>query len=112
MAIKLIGEWEISVKSKEAAFDQRVIIIGTTNGQDGTYHYATFGSKTLQGAFAIQIQYEKDAAWFDSLMCIDTVSRSTTKLSVEIKSDDNVGFGDLDFNDLILEASKSCGMGS
>jgi hypothetical protein len=107
MAIKLIGEWDISVKSKEAAFDQRVIIVGTTNGQDGTYHHATFGTKTLQGAFAIQIQYEKDDAWFDSLMCIGTVSRLTTKLNVEIKSDDNVGYGDLDFNDLILEASRT-----
>ena len=68
MSINLSGEWELSVKSKSASFNQRVVIVGTTNGQDGTYPYATFGTKTLQGAFGIQIQYEKNSEWHNSLM--------------------------------------------
>lgn len=111
MAIKLSGEWNVSVKSKEAWFDQRVVISGTTNGQDGTYPHATFGTKTLQGAFAIQIQYEKNDAWHDSLMRLADVSRSVTQLTVELGSDDNVGMGDLDFDDLVLEATRTVGSG-
>lgn len=107
MSIKLTGQWKVSVKSKEAAFDQRVVIVGTTNGQDGTYPYATFGTKTLKGSFGIQVQYEKAGAWHDSLMRIGNVSRPASELVVEIESDDNVGQGDLDFNDLILEAKKT-----
>jgi hypothetical protein len=109
MSFNLSGEWTVSVKSKEAAFDQRVVIAGTDNGQDGTYPYATFGTKTLQGSFAIQVQYEKGEEWYDSLMRLGDVTRSATELAVEIESDDNVGYGDLDFNDLILEATRPVG---
>jgi len=56
MSIKLSGEWSVSVKAKHALFDQRVVIMGTTNGQDGTYPHASFGTKTLHGNFRIQIQ--------------------------------------------------------
>jgi len=107
MTIRLSGEWKLSVKSKSAAFDQQVVIAGTTNNKDGTYDYSTFGTKTLKGSFGIQIQYEKAGAWHDSLMRVGGVSRSASTLEVEIESDDNVGYGDLDFNDLILEAKKA-----
>ncbi len=107
MSIKLSGEWNLSVKSKHAAFDQRVVIFGTTNGKDGTYPHATFGTKTLEGAFGIQIQYKKGKKWHNSLMRLGDVSRTPTQLNVEVESDDNVGLGDLDFNDLVLQASRA-----
>lgn len=109
MSMRFSGNWKVSVKSKSASFDQRVVIVGTTNNQDGTFPHATFGTKTLQGKFGIQIQYEKGGAWHDSLMRIGDVARSASALAVEIQSDDNVGCGDLDFNDLILEANRTIG---
>ena len=107
MSIKLSGEWKVSVKSKSALFDQRIIISGTTNNKDGVYPYASFGTKTLKGGFGVQIQYEKNETWYDSLMCLGSMNRSVTNVDVEIKSDDNVGYGDMDFNDLILNAKKT-----
>jgi hypothetical protein len=107
MAINLSGQWTVSVKSKAASFDQRVVVSGTTNGQDGTYHYKTFGTKTLEGAFAVQVQYEKGTEWHDSLMRLGEKSRSETDLTVQIESDDNVGSGDLDFDDLVLSAKRT-----
>jgi hypothetical protein len=109
MSIILSGQWTVSIKSKSALFDQRVVISGTTNGKDGVYPYASFGTKTLKGGFGIQIQYEKGGEWHNSLMRLGNVSRSATNIKVDIKSDDNVGSGDLDFNDLILEAAKTVG---
>jgi hypothetical protein len=111
MAINLKGQWNVSVTSKHASFDQRVVIAGTTNGQDGTYPHASFGTKTLEGAFAIQVQYEKGDAWHDSLMRLGDVARSGGELAVELESDDNVGMGDLDFNDLVLEATREVDSG-
>lgn len=107
MSIQLTGKWKVSVKSKSASFDQKVVISGTTNGKDGVYPYASFGTKTLEGGFGIQIQYEKSGEWSDSLMRLGHVSCSATEVQVDIQSDDNVGYGDLDFNDLMLEAKKT-----
>lgn len=108
MSIKLSGEWKLKVKSKSAAFKQRIFIAGTSNNQDGTFSHSTFGTKTLQGSFGIQIQYQKPGdAWKNSLMRIGNVSRTATKLVFEIQSDDNVGYGDYDFNDLVLEAERT-----
>jgi hypothetical protein len=110
MSIKLSGEWKVSVKKKCAAFDQRIVIVGTSNGEDGTFPYATFGTKTLKGSFGIQVQYEnyvEGNVWQDSLMRIGDVTRTESQVVVEIQSDDFVGHGDLDFNDLILEARRT-----
>lgn len=106
MSIKLNGQWKVRVSDKSAAFDQRIVISGTTNGKDGVYPYKGFGTKTLEGGFGIQIQYEKGDAWYNSLMRIGNVSQSDSNVCMEIQSDDNVGSGDLDFNDLVLDAEK------
>ena len=107
MSIKLNGKWKVSVKSKSALFNQRIVVSGTSNGKDGTYAHDSFGNKTLEGSFGIQIQYEKGGVWSDSLMRIGGVARTATDVEVEIRSDDNVGYGDLDFNDLVLDAKKA-----
>lgn len=107
MAIKLSGEWMLSVASKSAAYDQRIIIAGSSNDQDGVYDWDDFGTKTVQGSFGVQIQYQKSGEWYNSLMRVPDVVRSGNDVTLTIESDDKVGAGDLDFNDLVLTAETT-----
>jgi hypothetical protein len=108
MAIKLTGEWSITVAGKEAALDQRIVISGSSNGQDGQYLWTDFGTKTIQGEFGLQIQYKKyDGTWHNSLMRVPNVERNNNTVTLTIESDDMVGVGDLDFDDLVLSAETT-----
>ncbi len=109
MAIKLSGSWELSVAKKEAALNQRVIISGSSNSQDGTHLWNQFGAKAVEGSFGIQIQYLIEDQWRNSLMRVANVTQSGDDVTLSIQSDDLVGSGDLDFDDLVLSATKTLG---
>ena len=109
MAIHLTGSWKLVVAGKEAAFDQRIIISGSSNDKDGTFGWDEFGTKTVKGSFGIQVQYMKAENWHNSLMRIGNADRQDNKVTLKIETDDNVGSGDLDFNDLVLTAESTVG---
>ena len=109
MAITMQGNWTVQVKSKAAAFQQRFIIQGSSNGKDGVYNGVTSTSPVqVDGAqWTIQIQHKpsgKGTAWQPSAMRLGTPGRSGGQIVLDVFSNDSGG--DSDYNDLVL----TCGM--
>lgn len=110
MAITMQGNWTVQVKSKSAAFQQRFIIQGSSNGKDGVYAGATSTSPVqVNGAqWTIQIQHKpsgKGAAWQASAMRLGTPARSGGQILLDIFSNDSGS--DSDYNDLVLTSSMT-----
>ncbi|WP_420642730.1 hypothetical protein [Candidatus Leptofilum sp.] len=109
MAITMQGNWTVQVKSKAAAFKQRFIIQGSSNGKDGIYDGVTSTAPVqVDGAqWTIQIQHKpsgRGQAWQPSAMRLGTPSRSGGQILLDVFSNDSGG--DSDYNDLVL----TCGM--
>ncbi|MFZ1395250.1 MAG: hypothetical protein WAS33_00030 [Candidatus Promineifilaceae bacterium] len=109
MAMTMQGNWTVQVKSKTAAFAQRFIIQGSSNGKDGVYDGVTSTAPVqVDGAqWTIQIQHKpsgKGASWQPSAMRLGTPARSGGQIVLDVFSNDSGG--DADYNDLVL----TCGM--
>lgn len=109
MAITMQGNWTVQVKSKAAAFAQRFIIQGSSNGKDGVYDGLTSTAPVqVDGAqWTIQIQHKpggKGVSWQQSAMRLGTPARSGGQIAMDVFSNDSGG--DSDYNDLVL----TCGM--
>lgn len=109
MAITMQGSWTITVKSKNAARQQRFIVSGATSG-NGVYLYksATDPAPVLVtgDAWSVTIQSKSsEAGWITSLEQIKFPTVSGGLYKFDIESDDGGAGGDLDFNDLILTCS-------
>ena len=107
MAITMQGSWTVTVKAKNASFNQRFVISGATSGNG--IHSGTVGSSVFvtgaQWSINVQSQSANNQPWKDSRQRIGTPSVSGALVRVDIGSDDVGGAGDLDFNDLILTCS-------
>src|SRR5262245_11481026 len=104
MAIPMQGSWTVSVKSKNAAFDQRFIIAGADSG-NGTYAgLVSTTPVTVTGAnWRIQIQNNPGSGFVDSQEQIKFPTVVGTEYRFDIESND--AGGDADFDDLILTCS-------
>ena len=104
MAITMQGFWNISVKSKDAAKQQRFILAGT-NGQDNVYDGTVGNSVWVNGtSWTITIQNQTASGWKNSTEKITFPSNNFGFYQFDILSDDAGGSAgpDFDFNDLIL----------
>jgi hypothetical protein len=107
MAIPMQGAWTVTVKSKNAAFNQRFVISGATSGNGS--HSATVGSSVFvtgtQWSINVQSQSANNQPWVESRQRLGTPAVSGGLVRVDIRTDDVGGVGDLDFNDLVLTCS-------
>ncbi len=114
MAITMQGNWTVQVKSKAAAFQQRFIIQGSSNGKDGVYEGATSTTPVqVNGAqWTIQIQHKpggRGASWQPSAMRLGSPGRSGGQILLDVFSNDSGG--DADYNDLVLTCSMTESVG-
>lgn len=105
MFISMQGNWTINVKSKEAAFPQRFIVIGATTG-NGTYN-GNVGVPSVnitgsQWLLAIQNNPGSGFRQSDTRLKFPTISGGM--FSFDIESND--AGSDKDFNDLVLTCSS------
>lgn len=107
MAITMQGPWTVGVKSKSAAFQQRFLIAGSSNGTDGAYEYSggnpppPVAVDGVQWSVAVQHRSANNQPWSQSAERIGIPTSSGSTTVVEIKSNDSGS--DEDYNDLILE---------
>jgi hypothetical protein len=110
MAIGLQGTWSVSVQSKNAAWPQRFIIDGSSNGADGTYSGVTTTPAVLatgdQWGVTIQNNPTGPIPWRDSRAKLANFRVDGGFFKADIESDDGGGGADEDFNDLVLTISK------
>jgi len=104
MAITMQGSWTVSVKSKNASFDQRFVISGAAGGNGP--HAGTVGSSAfITGPqWSVNIQSQAPGQpWMDSRQRITFPTVSAGLVQFDIRSDDTGADGD--FNDLVLTCS-------
>jgi hypothetical protein len=110
MAIGLQGTWSVSVQSKNAAWPQRFIVAGSSNGADGTYSGVTTTPAVLvtgdQWGVTIQNNPTGPISWRDSRAKLANFRVDGGFFRADIESDDGGGGADEDFNDLVLTVSK------
>jgi hypothetical protein len=98
------GSWTVSVKSKAAAWKQRFIISGSSNGADGEYAGETStAAVSVSGAnWIIRVQHEPGSGspWIDSDERLGTPVRPAGQVTFDLFSNDSGA--DSDFNDLVL----------
>ncbi len=104
MSINMQGSWTVSVKSKEAAFQQRFIIAGAASG-NGTYagEVSTPPVYVTGDHWSITIQANPGTGWLNSVDQITFPTIAAGQYRFDIQSNDTGP--DKDFNDLILTCS-------
>ncbi len=105
MAITMQGSWTVQVKSKAAAFQQRFIVQGSSNGKDGIYDGVTSTSPVQVDGdqWTLVIQHKpggRSASWQPSAMRLGTPVGSGGQIVLDVSSNDSGG--DADYNDLVL----------
>ena len=110
MAITMQGSWTVTVKSKNAGFNQRFVIAGAASSNGN--HPGTAGNSVfVTGAqWSINVQSQAPGQpWVDSRQRITfpAVSGGGSLLHFDIQTDDVGGGNDLDFNDLVLTCSMA-----
>lgn len=106
MAITMQGAWTVTVKSKNAAFAQRVVV--SRSGQPDLIVAGTTGNAVFVNApqWSVNVQHQAGAGqpWIDSAQRITSPSVSGGLLRFDIDSDDGGG-SDKDYDDLIVTCS-------
>ena len=98
------GNWTVAIKEKHAAFPQRFIISGATNG-NGTYEAPHAPVYVTGDVWSVRIQSKPGAsAWADSEYQITFPTTSGGQYHFDLQSND-VWVGDADFDDLVLTFS-------
>lgn len=106
MPITMQGPWTVSVFARNAAFPQRFVITGSSNGVDGAYNGVTATAPVdVQGdQWSISVQHDPPVGGFrPSDERITTPVRSGGLIRFRIESNDSGN--DSDFNDLVLQCS-------
>jgi hypothetical protein len=111
MPITMQGPWTVAVKSKNAAYGQRFVIAGSSNGADGAHEYtgtappAAVAVEGTQWTVAVEHRSAKNKPWLKSDVRIGTPSQTGTTVAVDINSNDTGS--DQDYNDLILACTTT-----
>lgn len=104
MPLIMHGNWTVAIKEKHAAFPQRFIISGATNG-NGTYEAPHAPVYVTGNTWSIRIQSKPGAsAWADSEYQITFPTTASGQYHFDLQSND-VWAGDADFDDLVLTFS-------
>ncbi len=110
MAIGLQGTWSVSVTAKNAAWAQRFVIAGSSNGMDGTYEGDPGTPSVLvhgdQWGVTIQNNPTGPVSWRESRTRLAHFRVDGGFFKADIQSDDGGGGADEDFDDLILTVAK------
>lgn len=103
MIISMQGNWKVTVKSKNAAYQQRFVVQGATSGSG--VHPGTPGtSVNVSGSqWSIAIQNDPGTGWQTSDTKLKFPHKAGANYEFDIWSND--AGGDSDFNDLILTCS-------
>jgi hypothetical protein len=103
MIISMQGNWTVTVKSKNAAYQQRFVVQGATTG-NGVHSGAPGTSVYVTGnQWSIAIQHNPGTGWQLSYTKLQFPHQSGGNYLFDILSDDSRE--DADFNDLILTCS-------
>jgi hypothetical protein len=107
---RLSGTWTIRATTKQADWDQRLLIAGSTNA-DGA-HPMVVGT-TIPNVRGVNIEVKMQAFnpvlghWLDSFQ-IEAMSWDPVKgVMVTMSADDRTDAPDADYNDLIVECTSS-----
>jgi hypothetical protein len=107
---RLSGTWTLTAIAKLAAWDQRVVITGSTNA-DGAHPMVP--GTVIPNVRGIDFEVKSQAfnpvmgAWLDSFQ-IDVMSWDPVKgVMLTISADDRTNAPDADFNDLVIECTTS-----
>jgi hypothetical protein len=111
MPITMQGSWTVAVKSKNAAFAQRFVVTGSSNGADGAHEYK--GSTpptpvTVEGSqwtVAVEHRSAKSKPWVKSDVRLGTPGQAGSTVAVDITSNDTGS--DEDYNDLVLTCTTT-----
>ncbi|WP_428742754.1 hypothetical protein [Tenacibaculum sp.] len=105
MIVSMQGDWSIGVKTKQAAYPQRFVINGATEG-NGIYNAVTNMNpiKVIGDQWTISIEHNPGNGFILSDTRIKFPRKIDDKYVFEIESNDSGG--DQDFNDLILECTS------
>jgi len=100
MIISMQGNWTVTVKSKNAAWPHRFVVIGAVSGNG--IHSATVGATvSVTGTqWSLAIQHDPGTGYRSSDLWVKTPVITAGNYVFDIQSDDSAG--DHDFNDLIL----------
>ncbi len=104
MPLIMHGNWTVAVKEKNAAFAQRFVISGATQGNGA--HVAPHAPVSVSGStWSIRIQSDPGgSSWADSEYQITFPVKVGGQYQFDLQSNDVWG-GDTDFNDLVLTFS-------
>ena len=104
MAIRMQGAWTVSVKAKNAAFQQRFIVEGAAGG-NGTFNGVVSTSPVFVTGedWTVRVEHKAGSVWKDSEDQITFPVTSGGQYQFDIESNDSGA--DSDFNDLILTCS-------
>lgn len=104
MAIRMQGAWTVTVKAKNAAFQQRFLVEGADSG-NGTYagDISTPAVFVTGADWNIRIEHNAGSGWLDSDDQITFPAVNAGQYQFDIESNDTGP--DADFNDLILTCS-------
>jgi hypothetical protein len=100
------GRWRVTVTGREAGFDQRVVISGSTNA-DGPHPGVVGHSFVVEGRapWELRIEHNDGTAWSDSLVRRVGRVRSGVTLRWTIESEDVPESDPKDWNDLVLSVA-------
>ncbi len=105
MAIRMQGNWTVSVRSKNAAFQQRFIVEGASSG-NGTYAGAvsTAPVSVIGSDWTVRVEHKAHRTpWQDSDDQVSFPQIVLGQYQFDIQSNDSGS--DSDFNDLVLTCS-------
>ncbi len=108
--LPIVGDWRIVIQSKDAAFQQRVVVSGAaTNGivpglPGNTFD--VFGAGDAPWILAIEHQ-DATGAWSRSFVRLGARTVNGARIDQVVESEDVTGPGsDRDFNDLVVRLEK------
>lgn len=100
------GDWRLEVVERDAAWDQRFVVSGSTNA-DGPHAGVVGNSVDVRGdgrqPWTVRMQHDDGSGWDDSIVRETSLTRKGSQLSFELEVEDST---DRDFNDLIVRAEK------
>lgn len=102
--VHMQGSWTVELKSRSAAWPQRVVVLGASGGD---YTHVLSGapwSHTFTGAsWSVHIEHDPGTGWQASHQRLKFPSASGGQIRFDIETDDTAGDGD--FNDVVLSCS-------
>jgi hypothetical protein len=105
--ITLRGKWRITVASRSADWDQRVVINGSANA-DGPHPGVAGTVFDVEGEsyWTLSIEHNDGSGWAESLLQPGPIAVNGTNIHFTVDSEDIVDQPNGDYNDLIIEVNK------